>query len=150
MYIKNSIISLLLIPFLSFSQIKISDTSDWKPKIEKAIELIKETDPNKYSLLIENCSNIEFIMGDHSTTKPPKTIVINTKDMELNSINNIASVLVHESYHLYLYSKYERLDVNEEELICYKYEYDFLCRLKSVEGWLFKNVIDMIIFYSKQ
>jgi hypothetical protein len=150
MCIKNSIIFLLFIPFLSFSQIKISDIADWKPKIERAIELIKETDPNKYSILIDNCDNIEFLIGDRSTTKPPKTIVINTKDMELNSINNIASVLVHESYHLYLYSRGENLDVNEEELICYKYEYDFLCRLKSVEGWLFKNVIDMIIFYNKQ
>jgi hypothetical protein len=150
MYIKNSIIFLLFVPFLSFSQIKIPDTADWKPKIEKAMELIKEADPNKYSILLENCDNIEFLIGDHSTTKPPKTIVINTKDMDLNSINNIASVLVHESYHLYLYSRCEKLDENAEELICYKYEYDFLCRLKSVEGWLFKNVIDMIIFYNKQ
>lgn len=150
MYIKNSIIFLFLLPIFSFSQIRISDTADWKPKIEMAISLIKETDPQKYLMLVENCGDIEFLIGDRSTTKPPKTIVINTKDMNLNSINNIASVLVHESYHLYLYNKGERMNENEEELICYKYEYDFLCKLKSVEGWLFKNVIDMIIFYSNQ
>ena len=42
-----------------------------------------------------------------------------------------------------------RTNENDEEVICYKYEYDFLCKLKSVEVWLFKNVIDMIIFYNK-
>jgi hypothetical protein len=150
MRIKNSIIFALLLPIVTFSQIRISDIGDWKPKIQEAIELIRVTDSAKYDLLINNCDNIEFIIGDHSTTRPPKTIVINTKDMNLDSINNIASVLVHESYHLYLYSKCEELTERAEELICYQYEYAFLCKLKSVEGWLFKNSIDMMIFYSKQ
>jgi len=150
MRIWTSIIFLLLFPIFSFSQIKISDISNWKPIIEEAIELIKNTDRPKYDLLMENCNNIEFMIGDFSTTKPPKTIVINTRDMYLGSVNDVASVLVHESYHLYLYSKVEKLKESEEELICYKYEYDFLCKLPKVEGWLFKNVIDMIIFYSKK
>ena len=37
----------------------------------------------------------------------------------------------------------------QEEIMCYKYEYDFLCKLPTVEGWLIKNVIDKILFYSK-
>ena len=150
MRIKNSIIFTLLLPIISFSQIRISDIGDWKPRIQEAIELIKVTDPAKYDLLIDNCDNIEFIIGDFSTTKPPKTIVINTRDMRLNSINDIAAALVHESYHLYLYSKCEELTERAEELICYQYEYTFLCKLPSVEGWLFKNVIDMMIFYNKK
>ena len=149
MCIRNSIILIFLLPIFSFSQIKIADISNWKPKVEEAIELIRVTDPAKYDLLIQNCNNIEFLMSDFSTTRPPKTIVVNTRDMALNSVNDIAAVLVHESYHLYIYSKGENMTEKEEELLCYKYEYDFLCKLKSVEGWLFKNVIDMIIFYSK-
>jgi len=150
MRVKNPIIFLLLLPLLSFSQIRISDIGDWKPKIQEAIELVKVTDSVKYNLLIENCDNIEFVIGDFSTTKPPKTIVINTRDMRLNSVNNIAAILVHESYHLYLYSKCEGLTEKSEELLCYQYEYTFLCKLPSVEGWIFKNVIDMLIFYNKK
>ena len=149
MRITNSIIFIFLVQFISFSQIKISDIGIWKPKVQEAIELIKVTDPQKYEILVGNCDNIEFMIGDHSTTRPPKTIVINTKDMNLDSVNNIASVLVHESYHLYLYSRCEIMSERNEELLCYKYEYSFLCKLKSVEGWLFKNSIDMMIFYSK-
>ena len=121
----------------------------WKSKVEEAIQLIKDTDTVKYEVLIYNCKTIDFLIGDYSTTAPPDTIVINTNDFKLDSVNDIAAVLVHESYHLYLYNKGIRMTEAQEEIMCYKYEYDFLCKLPTVEGWLIKNVIDKILFYSK-
>jgi hypothetical protein len=58
----------------------------------------------KYEVLIKNCNQVEFIIGDYSTTKPPSVIAITTKDMNRGSINNIAAILVHESYHLKLWN----------------------------------------------
>jgi hypothetical protein len=149
MYIKNALILLLLlIPFFSFSQIEICDVADWKSKVDSAIMLIKERDTMRYNILIQNCKRIDFIIGDFSSTQPPSTIVISVKDMKLNSINNIACVLVHESYHLYLYNNKIKLDNRTEEVICYIWEYDFLCNLTYVEDWLFKNTIKQIIYYT--
>lgn len=149
MYLKTTLI-LFLLPAFLFSQIKIIDVGDkWKSRVEEAIELIKNTDTVKYEVLINNCKTVDFLIGDYSTTVPPGTIVINTKDFKLDSVNNIASILVHESYHLYLYNKGIKIPESQEEVICYKYEYDFLCKLHTVEGWLIKNAIDKIILYSK-
>jgi len=93
MYFKASLIWIfLLIPLLGFSQIKIDDVGDgWKSKVDSAITIIKERDPEKYKILIENCNKVEFIIGDFSTTKPPNIIAITTKDMSKGSINNIAA-----------------------------------------------------------
>ena len=149
MYIKNALILLLLlIPFFSFSQIEITDVADWKPKVDSAIMLIKNRDTMRYNILIQNCKTIDFMIGDCSSTQPPNTIVINVNDMKLNSINNIACILVHESYHLYFYNNKIKLTNRYEELLCYKWEYDFLCNLTSVEDWLFKNTINQIIYYT--
>lgn len=149
MYFKNALILLLFfIPFKSFSQIKVSDVNDWKQKVDSAIMLIKEVDSVKYKILIDNCEYVDYIVGDFSTTQPPHTIVINVKDIKLNSINNLACVLVHESYHLYLYNSRIKLSTRKEELVCYEWEYDFICKLPSVENWIFNNVIRQIIYYS--
>ena len=147
MYLKNALIGiLLLISNLSYSQIKIDDVGDgWKSKVDSAILLIQEKDPKKYDLLINHCKEVEFIIGDHSTTKLPNTIAITVKDMNMNSINNIAAILVHESYHLYIWKAKIRLTEKKEEHEAYLYEYDFLCKLTNVEEWLFMNAINQII-----
>lgn len=149
MCIKNLILIILLIlPFGSKSQIRIDEAGDWKPRVDSAIELIRNHSPEKYQILINNCNYIEFIMSDHSSVKYPNTIAISTNDMKLNSLNNIASILVHESYHLYLFNNHIYLSDFEEERVCYKWEYDFLCSLPEVEDWLIKHVIKQTIKYT--
>ena len=148
MRIANALIFFLLLPTLTFGQITVQDVGDgWKAKVDSAIELIKKTDTISYQILMENCKDVEFIIGKYSTTKPPYTIAITTKDMSLNSINNIAAVLVHESYHLFIYNNKIQYSVNEEEAVCYQREYDFLCKLSDVEDWLFLNAMNNIILY---
>jgi hypothetical protein len=150
MRITNALIFfILLLPTLTFGQITIQDVGDrWKDKVDSAITLIKKTDTVSYQILIDNCKDIEFIIGKYSTTKLPNTIAITTKDMSLNSINNIAAVLVHESYHLFIYNnKIRYSSSNEEEIACYEREYDFLCKLPDVEDWLFLNAMNNIILY---
>lgn len=147
MYLKNALIGiLLLISNLAYSQIKIDDVGDgWKSKVDSAILLIQEKDPKAYKLLTDHCKDVEFIIGDHSTTKLPSTIAITVKDMSMNSINNIAAILVHESYHLYIWKAKIKLTEKREEHDAYMYEYEFLCKLNNVEEWLFLNAVNQII-----
>jgi hypothetical protein len=146
MCIKNALTALLIfLPFLCFSQIKISNVGDgWKNEVDSAIRLIKRVDTANYRILIENCTEIEFIISNTSSTKLPHTIAINTGDLKLKSINNIACVLVHESYHLYIFNHRIFLTPNEEELVCYTREYYFLCKLAGIEDWLFTHVINQM------
>ncbi len=155
MYNKITIILLsILILFNSATKHKVIYVAnvgeDWKEKIDSAINLIKQTDMDKYNQLIDNCDTIDFSYANFSTTVPPKTIVITNRDMKLNSINNLAAVLVHESHHLYFFEKDAILTENEEELECYMYEYDFLTKLSTQESWLFSNCINKIIFYQNK
>jgi len=155
MYYKNALIVLFFV-FIVMSSFKerkiyIPDVGDgWRNKVDSAIELIHHTDPDKYDILMEYCDSIDYKLGDFSTTVVPSTIVINTKDLQLNSINNIASVLVHESRHLYYYRNNIQLSEDQEELNCYIYEYDFLCKLPTVENWLFNNNLKQVILYQNR
>jgi hypothetical protein len=134
----------------SYSQIKIDDVGDgWKSKVDSAILIIKTYDQEKYKILIDNCEKIEFILGDYSTTKPPKTIAITTNDAKSSSINNIAAILVHESFHLMVWNSGVKMNPNLEEKEAYKWEYYFLCKLPEVEDWLFLNAINKIILFSQ-
>lgn len=152
MRITNAlIIFLFFIPSFIFGQIKVQDVGDgWKNKVDSAITLIQKTDTVSYQILMENCKDIEFIIGKYSTTKPPYTIAITNKDMSLNSINNIAAVLVHESYHLFIYNNKIEYSPSDEESACYVKEYEFLCKLPNVEDWLFLNAMNNIILFKKQ
>lgn len=150
MCIKNALIAILIfLPIFSFAQIKVDDVGDgWKVKVDSAISLIKNKDPEKYETLIKNCNRVEFIIGDFSSTRPPNIIAITTKDMNKGSINNIAAILVHESFHLRIWNSGIIMNSRKEEKEAYMYEYDFLCGLSDVEEWLFLNAINRIIEYS--
>ena len=39
------------------------------------------------------------------------------------------------------------MDPDEEELLCYQREYDFLTKLPYVEDWLFIHIVKQIIYY---
>lgn len=147
----NKFFAIILCLFNSFfttSQIKIQDVGDgWKASVNSAIEMIKITDTASYRLLIDECKEIEFIIGNRSSTKPPYIIAISTEDLKINSINNIASILVHESWHLYFYNHRIVYEANYEESMCYKKEYEFVSKLFYVEDWLFKNIINNFLYY---
>ena len=152
MYIKNALIFILFIfPNTGFSQIKIDDVGDgWKFKVDSALSLIQKTDPENYTIIITYCKSVEFIISDRSTTKLPSTIAISTGDMKIGSINNIAAILIHESWHLKINKEKIKMEDDLEELMCYTKEYGFICKLPSVEDWLFKNTINQIIYYQSR
>jgi hypothetical protein len=53
-----------------FGQIQVDKAGDgWDQKIDSAISLIRETDPEKYSLLESNCSKVSFWVSDFSSNE---------------------------------------------------------------------------------
>jgi hypothetical protein len=91
-----------------FGQIKVDKAGDgWDLKVDSALTLIKTTDSAKYALLDSVCSNVSFWLSDFSSCESEEggRIYISVRDVKLNSINNLASVLVHESFHLYIWKR---------------------------------------------
>jgi hypothetical protein len=74
--------------------------------------------------------------------------MVSQKDMMLNSYNNIACVLIHESFHLKNFNK--NLNQNQEEIDAYKYELDFTVKLDDIEFWIQGHAIKMIEFYRER
>lgn len=143
-------IIILLFSFNSYCQIKIDDVGDgWKAKIESALTLIKYTDPYSYDIVKEHCNYISFWINDFSSTQNPSTILIATKDMKIESINNLACLIVHEAHHLRFKHYGVIMEESEEELICYKRELKFMLNIPNIEPWLIDNAIKNIRRYSK-
>ena len=144
---KTNLLLIFLLFFNNlFGQIKIEDLGDnWKQKVESSILLIKETDKSKYDTLIKYCKHITFWNGDFSTTEDSISIMISQTDMNSKSINNIVSVLIHESYHLKKYKS--DMDADLEEYEAYQYELEFLRKLDNCEYWLRSNCIKMMVFH---
>lgn len=143
---------LFLIIFLQvypiFGQIKVDKAGDgWDLKIDSALTLIKSTDSLKYALLDSVCSNVSFWLSDFSSCDLEKDggrIYISVNDIKLNSINNLAAVLVHESLHLYIQKNKVQLEPKKEENYCYKYEISFVNKLPNPEAWLKLHIIKQI------
>ena len=133
-------LTLLLFTTPIFSQIKVEDVGDgWKNKIELALELIKKTDSNYYSHVINNCKHIGFWSGKYSTNED-SSIYMTKYDFEINSIQNLACIIVHESKHIELSKNKIVLSEKEEECICYTYEKEFLFKVEVPERRLLENV----------
>lgn len=146
---KGLLINLLL--FLAvpcFAQIKIDKAGDgWDLKVDSAIQLIKRVDIYNYKLLDTNCSQISFMISPYSSCELENGkghIYIAVDDIKLNSINNIAVVLVHESMHLYISKKGIEMIPEKEETFCYMYEISFINKLKNPEPWLLEHAINNI------
>jgi hypothetical protein len=60
--------------------------------------------------------------------------------MKINSINNLACLIVHESQHLKINAKSIILTEEEEELYCYRYEYEFAKKVIDIEDWLINHI----------
>ena len=131
-----------------FGQIKIDGGfSDWENLVRKSIELVEETDSTYYQTLMKNCKRISFWNGPYSTTED-KSIVISILDLKSESVNNIACVLVHESKHLELIQT-KSLTQSEEECIAYRYELDFITKLKNPEPYLNKNCLEYLNMFGE-
>jgi hypothetical protein len=135
------------LPLFAASQIKIDKVGDdWDLKIDSAINLIKQTDTNYYKTLIKYCDHIEIWNGPYSTIYSNSikgTIVISVSDIKLNSLNNLAAVLVHESAHLGFRNAGNKLSEKDEEHFCYVYELAFIRKLPNVEPWLLEHTLRM-------
>lgn len=145
---KTVFLAVFLSVFPLSGQIRVDKAGDgWDLKVDSAIVLIKEADPAKYSLLTSVCSNVSFWVSDFSSCDLEEgggRIYIAAKDVKLNSVNNLASVLVHESLHIYFLKNQITLDPSKEENYCYRYELEFVNKLPNPESWLKSHVIQQI------
>ena len=146
---KSLLLILLTLPSLLFSQIKIDKAGDgWDSKIDSALQLIKRTDIEKYQLLDSVCGKVEFWSSDFSSNEgkygEKGIILVAVKDVQLNSINNLAVVLVHESLHLHVLQKGYIIIPEQEEAWCYRYELDFIDKLPNPEPWLKQHAITQL------
>lgn len=138
---------LLLIPFTSSGQIRIDKAGDgWDLKIDSALTVVKQTDPQKFQLLDSVCQEVSFWISDFSSNELVENkgrIYVSVKDVKLG-INNLACVLVHESLHLYFLREGVQLTPTEEENYCYRYELEFIQKLTNPEPWLKENALKHI------
>jgi hypothetical protein len=140
----------LFITLHSFGQLRVTDVGDgWKNKVDSALKIIQTYDIEKYNVILETCTLIGYWNESFSTTEGDSVILISTKDINNESINNIAAILVHESMHLYIKQLYAKVSPNREETICYVYELNFLYKVPNVEIWLIENATNKIKYYSK-
>jgi hypothetical protein len=146
---------ILLFNNLASGQIVVDRGGDgWGEKIDSALLLIKKYDPEKYKLLDSVCSRISIWGGTFSSTED-SSILISSSDFKLNSLNNIACAIIHESLHLYFEKcrstgscRLPNNNIKEEEL-CYLYEYDFFCKLRGGEDWLELHILREIERFSE-
>jgi len=147
--VKSLLLILLLLPNLLLSQIVIDKAGDgWDLKIDSALQLIKKTDIKKYQLLDSVCGKVEFWSSGFSSNEGKYgnkgVILVAVKDVKLNSINNLAVVLVHESLHLHVLQKGYIIIPEQEEAWCYRYELDFIDKLSNPEPWLKQHAITQL------
>jgi hypothetical protein len=131
-----------------FSQsIVIDDAGDgWRLKVEMALQLIETYDYDKYEKLRQACSRISYWNGNYSTTEGIDVIIISSIEMNDTSIQNIAAVIIHESYHLMKKTEFEK-NIYVEEYEAYIYELDFLSRLPNPNKNLLNHCIKMALYY---
>ncbi len=151
---KSLLLILLTLPSLLLSQIVIDKAGDgWDLKIDSALQLIKKTDIEKYQLLDSVCGKVEFWSSGFSSNEgkygEKGIILVAVKDVKLNSINNLAVVLVHESLHLHVLQKGYIIIPEQEEVWCYRYELDFINKLHNPEPWLKQHAITQLINIQK-
>ena len=146
---KSLLLILLTLPSLLLSQIVIDKAGDgWDSKIDSALQIIKKTDIEKYQLLDSVCGKVEFWSSGFSSNEgkygEKGIILVAVKDVKLNSINNLAVVLVHESLHLHVLQKGYIIIPEQEEAWCYRYELDFINKLPNPESWLKQHAITQL------
>lgn len=147
---KLIVLILLLLPIFTFGQIRVLDVGDgWKTKVESALQVIKKTDREKYKNLTTYCKEIGFWNGNFSTTEDGNKIILSRKELNNESVNNIACAIVHESRHLMLEKAQTKWDENFQEFMCYDYELNFAKKIPNIEKWLLLHIEKMRNKYAK-
>jgi hypothetical protein len=142
---------LSLIPFLTFGQIRIDDVGDgWKSKVEQALQVVQQTDCEKYEMIMSTCTHISYSTANFATTESGNTILIPRREIMAGNINDIAAILVHESLHLYILQTKMTMPEADEELLCYAYELEFLLQIPGVEQWLLDHARKQITYFSSK
>jgi len=142
---------LSLIPFLTFGQIRIDDVGDgWKDKVEQALQVVQQTDCEKYEMIVSTCTHISYSTANFATTESGNTILIPRREIMAGNINDIAAILVHESLHLYILQTKMIMPEADEELLCYAYELEFLLQIPGVEQWLLDHARKQIVYFSSK
>lgn len=148
---KRLLVSLLIVLTISCKAQTIAKAGDgWDLKIDSAIQIIKTVDPEKYKVFKDVCQRVEFWKSSFSSTSVIEgdyTILIADADVKLNSINNLAAVLVHESLHLVYIMEDARMSGREEEYKCYLYELSFIKNIPTPEPWLLANLYEKLQLY---
>jgi hypothetical protein len=134
------------------SAIVVDQAGDnWKSKVDSALVKIQQTDTATWQFVTENVSHISFWNGSFSTTEIDNngkwSIVISASDIRLNSVNNIACVIVHESYHINIAKQHINLNDCEEELAAYTYEQSFQTKLPDLESWISTSTLRWLELY---
>jgi hypothetical protein len=147
------IILILFIPLNSFDQIKIDKAGDfWDIKVDSAQNKIKLIDSVYYSHILQVCDTVSFWGGNFSSCYggygKKGTIIISSKDMKSNDIDDICAVLVHESLHLKILMSGVKMSQNEEEALCYTYERLFLLKVPCVNEYLIRHAENQILIMS--
>ncbi len=148
---KSIIFILLLLPLFLKAQIKIDQAGDfWELKVQQALDKVKSVDIAYYNLIEESCDKISFWNGDFSTNEggdvsTKGTIVVSRKDILIGDINNICAILVHEAVHLRIQMLGAKYTENEEEIICYSAERNFLLKVPDAGRYLIDHTEKQIL-----
>jgi len=130
----NNVYSQITIPAMASQYIKT---------IDSAITLVQETDIKVYNRLDSVCNGVDLWLGSFSSCSD-RIIYISRNDVLLG-VQNVDAVLVHESKHLWIWQQQIKLEIEQEETICYKYELEFLNKIPNCSWELKKHAIDFII-----
>jgi len=142
---------LLLLSMVSSAIVVDQAGDNWKSKVDSALIKIQQTDTTTWQFVTENVSHISFWNGSFSTTEIDNngkwSVVISASDIRLNSVNNIACVIVHESYHINIAKQRINLNDCEEELAAYTYEQSFQTKLPDLESWISTSTLRWLELY---
>jgi hypothetical protein len=142
---------LLLLSMVSSAIVVDQAGDNWKSKVDSALVKIQQTDTTTWQFVTENVSHISFWNGSFSTTEIDNngkwSVVISASDIRLNSVNNIACVIVHESYHINIAKQHINLNDCEEELAAYTYEQSFQTKLPDLELWISTSTLRWLELY---
>jgi hypothetical protein len=144
------LISLFVLTNSCFCQTIAKAGDGWDLKVDSALRLIKTVDSSKYVVIKDVCQRIDFWKSSFSSTgvvEGDYTILVADADIKLNSINNLAAVLVHESLHLMFVLEDAVMSEREEEFRCYLYELSFIKNIPTPEPWLLANIYEKLQKY---
>lgn len=145
----------LLFSITAHGQIRVDQAGDdWKSLVDSALTKIKQSDISTWNFILEHVKHIGFWNGAFSTTEfnaqGTWSVVISASDIRLGSINNLASVITHESYHVYAATHNLQLTPCQEELAAYSFEQSFQRRLKNLESWISRSTTHQVITCQKR